>query len=313
MLTVTRYFDAHCDTLSRIAYTCAKLSDNVFHISLKKAAAFSHYAQVFAIFNDSGRGLDRAQEGYKAQLDAMDALAADPANRLALCLSADDVERAWARGESAAILAVEGAEQIPDYDLSAAYARGVRLVTLTWNHANALGGSCAEGAGLTEKGRAFVREANRLGVALDLSHGSEALFWDTLEQSRRPILTSHSNAKAICMHRRNLTDAQFSALVKAGGCTGINLYAEFLTTGECTLKDVLAHIEHFFSLGGEDSVTLGTDFDGCDRLPKEIRSVADMPRLAEALSKLGYSETQIEKIFYKNLLRVLREATAKVE
>ncbi len=307
------YFDAHCDTLSRLTHTGASIRDNDFHISLQKAAVFPHFAQVFAVFNDSGRGPDAAQAGYAAQLARMDALLLAPENNLSLCLSSDDVERAWEENKTAAILAVEGAEQIPDYDLASACARGVRLVTLTWNHENALGGSCVSGGGLTERGRTFVREANRLGVALDLSHGSEALFWDVLAESRRPILASHSNSRAICEHRRNLTDEQFAALAKAGGTAGINLYAEFLSAGRCTLADVLAHIERFFSLGGEDHVTLGTDFDGCDRLPEEIASVADMPRLADALAAHGYTDEQIEKIFYKNLLRVFREATAKVE
>ena len=330
------YFDAHCDTLSRLTHTGASIQDNDFHISLNKASVFAHYAQVFAIFNDAGasfmktRGTpmefstrlragedvldyDGAYKGYLAQRDTLRALLAQEENRLALCLSADDMERAWAEGKRAAILAVEGAEQLEKTTLADAYADGVRLVTLTWNYPNSLGGSCLFGGGLTEKGRAFVHEANRLGVAIDLSHGAEQLFWDTLEESRRPILASHSNARTVCGHCRNLTDEQFMALVKAGGTAGINLYAEFLSKGKCTLSDVLAHIEHFFSLGGEDSVTLGTDFDGCDRVPEEIASVADMPKLADALASHGYTDEQIEKIFYKNLLRVFREATAKVE
>ena len=330
-MAVSAYFDAHCDTLSRLTRSGASLAGNDYHISLKKASVFPHYAQVFAIFNDAGAAmrrtcrtedaflervragefpldLDGAYAGYQAQLACMRAALAQEENRLSLCTDADAVEQAWQQGRTAVVLAVEGAEQLAATTLYDAYRAGVRIVTLTWNYPNALGGSYISGGGLTQKGREFIREANRLGILLDLSHGSDALFWDALEASERPVFASHSYSRAVFPHRRNLSDAQFCALVRTGGTAGINLYAEFLTQGACKICDVLAHIEHFFSLGGEDHVTLGTDFDGCSSLPEGIDSIADMTKLADALAGAGYTDMQIEKIFYKNLLRLLREA-----
>lgn len=330
------YFDAHCDTLSRLTRSGASMRDNDFHISLKKASVFPHYAQVFAIFNDAGAkmrrtcgtqeefaerlragdftlDLDGAYAGFQAQLACFRAALAQEENQLCLCKSAEDIERAWAQGKNAAVLAVEGAEQLARTTLDEAYRAGVRIVTLTWNYPNMLGGSCISGGGLTQAGRDFVRQANRLGMLLDLSHGSEALFWDVLEASEKPIFASHSNSGAVFSHRRNLSDEQFCALVRTGGTAGINLYAEFISQGVCKISDVLSHIEHFFALGGEDHVTLGTDFDGCADLPEGIDSIADMTRLADALAQAGYSDTQIEKIYYKNLLRLLRGAASKQE
>ncbi len=335
-MAVPAYFDAHCDTLSRLTHHKTPLFDNDYHISLKKASVFPHYAQVFAIFNDAGAAmrrtcrteteftvrlrtgdfsldLDGAYAGYRAQLACLDDALAREENRLILCGNAREIERAWAQGYAAAVLAVEGAEQLARTTLEEVYRAGVRIVTLTWNYPNALGGSCIAGGGLTDAGREFVKKANALGVLIDLSHGSDALFWDVLKISKRPVLASHSNSRAVFPHRRNLTDEQFSALVRTGGAAGINLYADFLSSGSCTLSDVLRHIEHFCALGGEDHITLGTDFDGCSRLPEEIDGIADMTRLADALAAEGYTDLQIEKIFYQNLLRVFREATSDTE
>jgi len=313
-MKVNAYFDAHCDTLLRTTRCDGSLYRNDFHISLEKSAKFAHFAQVFAIFNNAGRelaALPVACAGYREQLAKFRREMDAHADHIVQARNADELEAAWAAGKSAAILAVEGAEQLSETTLDDAYAEGVRLVTLTWNHANALGGSCVSGGGLTDFGRAFVRRANELGVLIDLSHASDELFWDTLEASRDPIIASHSNSREIHPHRRNLDDGQFMALIQCGGTAGINMYADFLSEGKCEITDVLRHIDHFFTLGGEDNVTLGTDFDGCDRLPEGINSVADMTALADALARLGYTNEQIEKIFYKNLLRVFREVTSK--
>lgn len=333
-MAFSAYFDAHCDTLLQLASRGGELYSNDYHISLDKTASFPHYAQVFAIFSDAcpilrqdcrsedelleriyygeySLEFDRCRRCYELEKDALDRALADPENDLTLCLSADDIERTWARGGRAAVLSAEGHEQIMAIGLDRAYLDGVRIVTLTWNYGNLLGGSCITGEGLTDEGRKFVREANEKGILLDVSHGSDALFYDVIAESSAPILASHSNSRAVHSHRRNLTDEQFLALIKNGGAAGINLYSEFICSGECDTKSVIRHIDHYFSLGGEDHVCLGTDFDGCSSLPKDIGDVGDMPRLAEALSKAGYTDEQIDKIFYKNLLRVFREAVSK--
>lgn len=231
------------------------------------------------------------------------------AHRIVHCRSAAEIEAAHRAGKLAAVLAVEGAEQLYDIPLREAYADGVRIVTLTWNYENSLGGSCITGGGLSKKGRDFVWEANRLGILLDVSHGSDALFWDVAEQSTKPFIASHSNARAVHAHRRNLTDEQFQAICRAGGVAGINLFADFLTDGSCTISHVVRHIEHFLSLGGAKHIALGGDLDGCGRLPAGIRGVQDIYRIGEELARLGYSDHLIHDLFYNNLHRVFRAVT----
>ena len=124
-------------------------------------------------------------------------------------------------------------------------------MTLTWNFQNALAGSCVTGEGLSGQGREFVREAQRLGILLDVSHLSDRAFWDLCEISEKPVVASHSNSRAVCANRRNLTDEQFLALCRLGGTAGINLYGAFLTDGAPTLDDVYRHVDRFLSLGGE--------------------------------------------------------------
>ena len=333
-MAFSAYFDAHCDTLLRLAKDGGGLFANDYHVSLEKTSSFPRWAQVFALFSDGCPRLENDCHTYEQFLEAvyygqyaiefercracceleLAALRRELAkeeNNLTLCLCAEDIERAWSQGRRAAVLSAEGHEQIALMGLDRAYAEGVRIVTLTWNYGNALGGSCITEDGLTPQGRQFVKDANEKGVLLDLSHGSDALFYDVLSLTSAPVLASHSNSRAVCPHRRNLTDEQFLMLVKNGGAAGINLYSEFVGGKKCDISSLIKHIDHFFSLGGEDHVALGTDFDGCESLPEGIASVADMPRLAEALSEAGYSDEQIDKIFYKNLLRVFREAVSK--
>lgn len=333
-MSFSAYFDAHCDTLSCLVDPDRKLSSNNCHVSLDKTVSFPRFAQVFAIFSnacapmtsqcstqeqymqrvksgDFTLDLEYCRKNYELKKAALHRALGIPENKLALCLTSQDIENAWSCGKRAAVLACEGWEQIAQIGLERAWLDGVRIVTVTWNYANQLGGSCISNGGLTEQGRSFVKKANELGVVIDVSHGSDALFYDVIASSRAPILASHSNSRAVHAHRRNLTDEQFLALIKNGGAAGINLFAEFLCEGKCTISDVLRHIDHFFALGGEDHVCLGTDFDGCSSLPDEINSVADMPRLADALAEAGYTDAQIDKIFYKNLLRVFREALSK--
>ena len=186
-------------------------------------------------------------------------------------------------------------------------ADGVIMLNLCWNRDNALcGAAMGSGSGLTEQGRGFVRECQRLGVAVDMSHASERAFWDALELSEKPMIASHSNSAALCSaFPRNLTDAQFGALAKTGGGAGINLCPDFLAEGGAGMADVLRHIEHFLALGGERAVFLGADFDGIDATPEGLRGAQDMGALYEALLRENYPEALVRGIFYENLLNIL--------
>ena len=183
---------------------------------------------------------------------------------------------------------------------------GLAMINLCWNSDNALCGAAMDsGSGLTDAGRAFVRAAQDVGVAVDLSHASERTFWDVLEIAEKPVIASHSNAAALSSEfPRNLTDEQFTALVKCGGGAGLNLCADFIGLGR-DIGACCAHIEHFLALGGEKSLFLGTDFDGIAAVPRGLYGVQDMWKLYEALLERGHSEELVQDIFYGDLLRIL--------
>ena len=294
------YFDAHCDTVT----AWESIEENPGELDASRLSTFAPSAQIFAICCVRGMaaGYARYLPELKRQIGASE--------RLTLCLSADDIKKAAVAGKTAAVMAVEGAEHFScSIDgLRLAYDAGVRSVNLTWNYDNALSGAAmASGSGLTGEGRAFVKAAQRMGIILDMSHLSEHGFWDVLEMAEKPVYASHSDSAALCPVKRNLTDAQFAALVKCGGGAGINLYAEFLGFGR-DIDAVVAHVEHFLALGGEKAVFVGTDFDGIDATPAGLAGVQDMPKLYEALLRRNYREELLQDIFYNNLLNILGRA-----
>ena len=192
--------------------------------------------------------------------------------------------------------------------LEEAHAMGVRAVNPTWNHVNALSGTNAEEPerGLTPQGRAFVRKMERLGMLVDVSHLSDPGFWDVVEELSGPFFASHSNARAVFSHPRNLTDEQFTAIIDHNGVVGLNLYANFL--GErADLDTAIAHLEHWLELGGERTVALGGDLDGCSSLPEGITGIQDLDRLWERLLQRNYSEALVRALFFENLMRVVSE------
>ena len=192
--------------------------------------------------------------------------------------------------------------------LEGAHAMGVRAVNPTWNHVNALSGTNAEEPerGLTPQGRVFVRKMERLGMLVDVSHLSDPGFWDVAEELSGPFFASHSNARAVFSHPRNLTDEQFTAIIDHNGVVGLNLYANFL--GErADLDTAIAHLEHWLELGGERTVALGGDLDGCSSLPEGITGIQDLDRLWERLLQRNYSEALVRALFFENLMRVVSE------
>ena len=142
-----------------------------------------------------------------------------------------------------------------------------------------------------------------LRILPDVSHASEPLFWDVLENTRGPVIATHSDAKALCSHPRNLTDQQFLALKQRGGLVGLNFYPTFLAdSGKGEAVDILRHAEHFLSLGGEEVLAMGSDFDGAD-MPSGITGIESMEYLAELFARHGYSDDLIDRIFYQNSFR----------
>ena len=320
------YFDAHCDTIWRCMMTGPAegygeteaeqrawfqsgscLRQNGGHVDLTRGG-FGKRGQFFALYDDvkrlpPGTAWQRCQEmhdWFLAELAANDDLAA-------LCRTGAEADAAVQGGRMAAFLSVEGADLLDCKveNLYTAASWGVRFVNPVWNNANALSGSCADDPdrGLSPRGREFIREMGRLGVYADVSHLSDAGFWDLFRMTERPMVASHSNARALCPHRRNLTDDMFRAIRDTGGVAGINLYRDFV--GGDSMDALVAHVEHFLALDGEKTLCIGGDLDGCEALAAGMRGAEDVPRLYEALEKRGYGQALLEDIFWNNLRRLL--------
>lgn len=295
-------FDCHCDTISRVIAEGGSLRKNGFHTDLERLHKFAPCAQVFAVCAET---LDRPVEKADVMLRRLSQEIEENSDIVMLCLNFHDIKKAAESGKVAVFISIEGCEQISS--LESAYQDGVRVLHPTWNFDNELcGAAMGSGRGLTEKGRAFVKKAQHMGFALDMSHISERGFWDTLEACEKPVIAGHSNAKALCNVPRNLTDEQFNALVDVGGGAGINLYPEFLGLGK-DINAVIAHIEHFLSLGGERSVFLGCDFDGIDSTPTGLDGVQKLDKLYNELLNRNYPEALVRALFWDNLYDIMEK------
>lgn len=305
------YFDAHCDTISCCRKDGRALRRNEGHLDLERLGAFDRAAQFFAVYQNLAYApADGMFAECKRQREVFLRELEKNADVAAQCRTAEDVRRANAAGKIAAILSCEGAELLNCDPENLDWARdaGVRAINLTWNHANFLAGSHTSEPkrGLNELGCAFVRQAQERDILIDVSHCSDAAFWDLMKIAEKPVIATHSNARALCNHTRNLTDDMFRAIIETGGFVGVNFYAAFVTAdGEATTDDLLRHFEHYLELGGARHIGLGADLDGCSPLAGALRGVQDLPLLWDALERRGYDEALLEDIFYNNLLRVL--------
>lgn len=304
--------DAHCDTITKIMEENEGLYDNNCHLDIKRLKESESHVQFFAAFIDpefcqayamkrAVQIIDRLYQEIEINKDA-----------ITLCLNYNDIEKTLNAGKTAAILSIEGGDALQG-ELSALrifYRLGVRSICLTWNHRNEIADGVSDGisgGGLTPFGRKVIKEMNSLGMIVDVSHLSEKGFWDVIEVSEKPIIASHSNAKKICSHKRNLTDEQIIALKDKGGVMGINLYPEFLEdSGKASLVDIIKNIEHISALAGIECIGLGADLDGVECLPDGINGVEDVYKIFNELRKMNYSEEQIEAIAAKNFLRVIK-------
>ena len=306
-----RVFDGHCDTISRFLKTGETLQKTSGHWSLDKAKTFTSWAQFFAAYHGQPQRPEQSQFPIFLTQEALlkKEIKAN-ANDMAFCTTAKGCWAAWEAGKVAAFLSVEGAELLDcDLDkLRTAWGLGVRAVNLTWNYPNVLSGTnlMETDRGLSDRGRDFVREMNKLGVIVDVSHLSDPGFWDVVRLTQAPIMASHSNSRPLCSHPRNLTDDQFTAIMEGQGVVGLNMAAQFLP-GDPTLDDLVRVLEHFLDLGGEDTVALGGDWDGIERAPAGVADITAWATFYDRLKGLGYSQDLLDKLFYKNLMRVVEQ------
>ena len=296
--------DAHCDTLSHLV--SGGTLENAA-ITPERLAAGGVSLQVFALFATYGRGI----EPYEKARRMLTAAGEFPVPMLtgALPAALPDAPTGVFSIEGGEIL--QGSlERFAEFDAAAR----VRMIALTWNFENEIGHPAKNGpeGGLKPFGLSLVREMNRKGVLCDVSHLNEAGFWDVIEHSTLPPVASHSNARALCEHTRNLTGAQIRAVIEKKGYIGVNFYSAFLANGRAaTLEDVYRHVDAILQLGGEDVVGFGSDFDGIDAWPEGLANPADFPALLNFLAaRGGYAPEVLEKIAGGNLFRVLKAAEA---
>ncbi|MBN9232418.1 MULTISPECIES: dipeptidase [Phyllobacteriaceae] len=261
-----------------------------------------------------------AQESTLAMASIL--LRLERAGALAICRSAADIRAAMARNTMAAVFHIEGVEAI-DTDLvmlDVLHAAGLRSLGIVWSRPNAFGhgvpfrfpSSPDTGDGLTDAGKALVKACNRLKIMIDLSHLNEKGFRDVARLSDAPLVATHSNVHALCPHSRNLTEWQLGAIKDSDGMVGLNYATGFLRedgrmNADTPLEVMVRHIDALLKALGEDRVGLGSDFDGA-MIPATIGDAAGLPRLTDALAKHGYGRALIEKIAYRNWLRVLEKS-----
>ncbi len=211
-------------------------------------------------------------------------------------------------GEQCFMLSVEGGEVFePGLHTVQLYRdKGVRMAALLWNNENALGYPAKSGdkRGLTDYGLQVAREMQRVGMAVDVSHLNEAGFYDLFAKTDRPPMASHSCCRALCDHFRNLTDEQLRLMIREGGFVGVNFYPHFLSEdGRADAALVARHIDHICQLGGAEIVGFGSDFDGIETTPDNVRHPGDIPNLLDELRRLGYDDAAIAGIAGENLKR----------
>ena len=207
-----------------------------------------------------------------------------------------------------AIFTIEGPAGF-DFDpgkLEELYKMGFRITSLGWNEMNPLAGSNVTGGGLTDQGREYVKEAQRLGMIVDVSHISDKAFWDIMDVTQAPIVATHSNSRAVCNHSRNLTDDMFRAICQTGGVAGFNQYDAFVGD-KPTLDTACDHFIHFMELDPEGKhIALGGDLDGCEALSEGFSGVESYPDLADRLLIRGFSEENLYDIYWNNALGVMK-------
>lgn len=308
-------FDLHCDTALELLGRDGQplsLRRNTLHIDLERAKVMPAYAQCFACFTTPMMeqwGMGTAESVFQAELNAITAAVEKNSDLITFAGSASQVEANAERGMMSAVLTIEGPAGF-GFDpsrLEELYKRGFRITTLGWNEKNVLAGSHKTGGGLTDLGREYIKEAQRLGFIIDVSHISDEAFWDIMKVTQAPIIASHSNSRAVCGVSRNLTDDMFRAICETGGVAGFNQCAPFVGKSP-DLDTACDHFLHFMELDPDGKhIALGGDLDGCDELPKGFDGIQDYPKLARCLLDQGLSEDNLYDIFWNNALGVMRK------
>ena len=311
-------FDLHCDTalgmVGRTYQPGPGLRRNNLHIDLERASTLAGYCQCFACFTTPHMlqwYRKSPEEIFQQELAAVLSQVQANAACIGQAFSATDVSKNLEQGKMSAILTIEGPAGF-GFDparLEELWKLGFRITTLGWNEDNVLTGSHMTGGGLTDLGRTYLREAQRLGMLIDVSHISDRGFYDIMDITEAPVIATHSNSRSVRNHSRNLTDAMFMEIINTGGVAGLNLYTDFLGE-QADLDTCCDHLFHFLELDHKGThVALGGDLDGCESLPVGFEGIQDYPKLARRLLERGLDEKTLRDIFWNNALGVMEKCS----
>lgn len=305
-----KIFDAHCDVLGKL-WEDPQINfyreDQRLHVGFPDLQKGNVNVQVLACFVPANVPFGRRFHTVLEMIDIFYERVAS--EKFCPIYTKEDLHESVLKGRNGAILFVEGAHALEEslVQLRTWYRLGVRGMTLTWNHGNAVADGSGETnpGGVTGFGRQVVAEMNRLGMMIDVSHLADPGFWDVMELSSAPVIASHSNARQLCDHPRNLTDDQIRALIAKDSVMGLT-FVDFFTVKEkrtVWIDDLLRHLDHVCALGGADHVAFGSDFDGITQTFGDLTCAGDYPLLLEALLK-RYKEEEVMKFVQGNWLRV---------
>ncbi len=334
--------DMHCDTISEIwesrkqsvsqnGGSPQQLSRNDLHIDIRKMKKAGYLLQNFALYIDLKKGLDP----FEYVLELIDVFREEMGknkNDIGVIKTYDEILANERQGKMSALMTIEegGCCKGEIGNLERLYQLGARMMTLTWNYPNELASpnlfikSAEKGStlkndegfslfdsskGLTEKGFFFIQRMEELGMIIDVSHLSDAGFWDIVQHTKKPFVASHSNARALCGHCRNLTDDMIRAVAGRGGVIGLNFYGCFLNEtndSHSRVARMAAHARHMLNVGGSGCLGLGSDFDGISG-ELEIQDCSQMQKLVDGLERAHFTGTEIENILWRNVMRVYRE------
>jgi membrane dipeptidase len=319
--------DTHCDTLKCLLPQFTRLRDSMWknrskvgfgkrsklgHVDLPRLKEGGVDLQVFAISSERDPTPSYSLRTAMEMIEAFYTECEKYPQLVQPVASYNEIIESNEEGKIAAMLSIEGADVLEGrLNMLRVYHRlGVRMVGLVHSLRNLLADGVADNrtkGGLSLFGLEVVEELNRLGMVVDVSHLSDAGFWDVIETSKDPVAASHSNARAICSHPRNMTDEMIKALSDRGGVMGMNFAPDFVDKKKPSVETLVDHIDHIVDLVGPEHVGLGSDFDGIPSTPKGLEDASKMPAITEELVRREYSEDYIRLILGGNHLKLLKE------
>lgn len=303
-----QYLDFHADTLTEI--TEGNIIYNKNDVDLTRIDAFCKtYVQVFAIWKDRAK-IKVPEKEFMELYNRAKQLLAKAKDRISVCKTGTEMENALAEGKHAAFLSIEDISIMGDY-VEHCRELGFSFAMPVWNYENeyAYGAAANQQGGLKPLGKRVLLQLEEQGIHFDVSHLSDRGIEDLLMLTDAPIIASHSNVREICNHPRNLRKDHIQEIISRGGIIGMNLYRSFLGSGEkVSVTELFRHMDYILELGGENSLCMGCDFDGCGGVfPEGVTGAESIPFIRELMSRHGYGNDLQEKILFMNGFRFIKE------